>query len=1132
MTLAEAAAAPPVDEPLHRRLGVTDDELAAIRDRLGGRDPNDLELAMFSVMWSEHCSYKSSRPLLRTLPTGATGDALLAGPGENAGVVSIGDGLAVAFKIESHNHPSAVEPYQGAATGVGGILRDIFTMGARPIAVLDALRFGDPSSARTRHLVDGVVRGVGGYGNCVGVPTVGGELVFDPSYEGNPLVNVMAIGLLEERLLTRAAAPGPGNLVVLFGSTTGRDGIGGASRPRVSDVRRRRPLEAAERPGRRPVRGEAPDRGVARADRARARRGAPGPRRRRDHLRDLRDRRPRRRPGCGSSSTAIPRREPGMDPFEVMISESQERMLAVVRPDRRADVEAVCRRWGLPVAVIGRVTDDGDIVIVDGDAEIARIPAAALTSDAIVHERRGRAAAAPPGRARAGRPGRGRAGRRPAGAGHGPGRRPARAPRLARTSPRATRSSSSTTRRSRRTPSRVPGTARRSSASRGRRRRSSPRPTRTRRSARSIPWLGAALSVAEATRNVSITGARPLGVTNCLNYGDPTQPDAFWQLERGRPRARRRVPGARPAGHRRQRLALQRVADAAGSRRRRRSASSGCSRTSRCRVGPAFAAAGDAVLLVGEAAPGLAGSEYAALAGIAAEDGPPGARPRDGGADPGVRPRGGGARPARDRPGRRRAAASRSRSRRRRSGPTTTAGSARRSGCRSRTRRRSTCSARAPRGSSSRAGRATRPARDAARPPARPRGRGAGHGRRRAARRRARGRRRDRRRGGARQPRRRRARRRGSTELRHAWDTGLTAGARLGERARCAACSGRSSRPAAGTQAAAIASLGLFALQHRGQESAGVAVSDGEQLMLYKDLGMISSVLDERRIPSFRGDLAIAHCRYSTTGSTVWENAQPTFRLGPRRALAIGHNGNLVNTRELLGQLERRPRPAAGLDRHGAPDRAARRRAGDRHRRRARPGPAAGPRRVHARRPRRATGDRRPRPVRLPAARARPAADRRRLAAATRTSLWRRRRAHGWCLSSETAGLDIVGAEYVRDVEPGEIVILEPGRAPRSVRYAPANPALCVFELIYFARPDSYMEGRNLYEVRRRMGEQLALEHPADADLVMPVPDTGARGRGRLRRGVRDPVPRGPRPQPLHAAGRSSSRPRRCASGA
>ena len=207
-------------------LGVTAGEFAVIREKLG-RDPNHTELAMFSVMWSEHCAYKSSKPLLKTLPT--KGSGMMAGPGDNAGVVRIGDGLAVAFKIESHNHPSAVEPYQGAATGSGGILRDIFTMGARPIAILDALRFGDPSDARTRHLVDGVVRGVGGYGNCVGVPTVGGELVFDPSYQGNPLVNVMAIGLLDEKDLIFAEAPGEGNYVVLFGSTTGRDGIGGAS---------------------------------------------------------------------------------------------------------------------------------------------------------------------------------------------------------------------------------------------------------------------------------------------------------------------------------------------------------------------------------------------------------------------------------------------------------------------------------------------------------------------------------------------------------------------------------------------------------------------------------------------------------------------------------------------------------------------------------------------------------------------------------------------------------------------------------------------------------------------------------------------------------------------------------------
>ena len=229
MTLAEAAAAPPVDEPLHRRLGVTDDELAAIRDRLGGRDPNDLELAMFSVMWSEHCSYKSSRPLLRTLPTGAARD-VVAGPGENAGVVSIGDGLAVAFKIECHNHPSAVEPYQGAATGVGGILRDIFTMGARPIAVLDALRFGDPArradaAPRRRRRA----RASAATATASACRRSAASSSSTRRYEDNPLVNVMAIGLLEERLLTRAAAPGPGNLAVLFGSTTGRDGIGGAS---------------------------------------------------------------------------------------------------------------------------------------------------------------------------------------------------------------------------------------------------------------------------------------------------------------------------------------------------------------------------------------------------------------------------------------------------------------------------------------------------------------------------------------------------------------------------------------------------------------------------------------------------------------------------------------------------------------------------------------------------------------------------------------------------------------------------------------------------------------------------------------------------------------------------------------
>jgi amidophosphoribosyltransferase len=300
--------------------------------------------------------------------------------------------------------------------------------------------------------------------------------------------------------------------------------------------------------------------------------------------------------------------------------------------------------------------------------------------------------------------------------------------------------------------------------------------------------------------------------------------------------------------------------------------------------------------------------------------------------------------------------------------------------------------------------------------------------------------------------------------------------------------------PGSGTEAATVAALGLFALQHRGQESAGVAVSDGEQLMLYKDLGMISSVLDERRIPSLRGDLAIAHCRYSTTGSTVWENAQPTFRLGPRRALAIGHNGNLVNTRELLASLiGGRGRLSASTDTELLTALLADEPAVDTVDALVRVLPRVrGAFTLVVLDEKRVIGVRDPfgfRPLVLGRL---PAEDR--IDAPERPAgLWPEDdAASGWCLSSETAGLDIVGAEYVRDVEPGEIVILEAGQAPRSVRYAAASPALCVFELIYFARPDSYMEGRNLYEVRRRMGMQLAGEHPSTTDLVMPVPDTGA----------------------------------------
>ncbi len=624
MTVAEPAT---VVEPLHRRLGLTDEELDAIRDRLDGREPNELELAMFSVMWSEHCSYKSSKPLLRTLPTGGAG--VVAGPGENAGVISIGDGLAVAFKIESHNHPSAVEPYQGAATGVGGILRDIFTMGARPIAVLDALRFGEPGDPRTRHLVDGVVRGVGGYGNCVGVPTIGGELVFDPTYAGNPLVNVMAIGLLEERLLTLAAAPGPGNLVVLFGSTTGRDGIGGASvlaSATFSDQ------DASKRPSVQ-VGDPFAEKLLIEASLELIERGLV------EGLQDL---------GaggitCATSETAdragtgilvdldsIPVREPGMAPLEVMISESQERMLAAVRPDRYDAVRAVCERWGLPVAVIGRVTDDGDITVVTGglDAsgrpnagarELARMPARALTSDAIVHARR----AEPPAHRRAAPA--------PGAPAEVSDRLPERgmdpgavllallgSPNLASRRLVFEQYDSTVGADTVVGPGqgaavlRVKGTSKALVAA-----------TDGNQAVGALdPWLGAALSVAEATRNVSITGATPLGVTNCLNYGDPTRPEAFWQLQegvRGLGDACRALGLPVTGGN----VSLYNESPAGAIAPTPEIGVVGLLDDVTGLVGPAFVADGDAILVVGQAVPGLAGSEYARLAGVAPEDGPP-----------------------------------------------------------------------------------------------------------------------------------------------------------------------------------------------------------------------------------------------------------------------------------------------------------------------------------------------------------------------------------------------------------------------------------------------------------------------------------------------------------------------------
>ncbi|MGH7109825.1 MAG: phosphoribosylformylglycinamidine synthase subunit PurL [Stellaceae bacterium] len=348
-----------------------------------GRTPNLVELGIFSAMWSEHCSYKSSKVWLKRLPT--AGPRVLYGPGENAGVVEIGDGEAVVFKIESHNHPSFIEPYQGAATGVGGILRDVFTMGARPIALLDSLRFGSPDHPRTRHLVAGVVAGIGGYGNCVGVPTVGGECDFDPAYDGNILVNAMCVGLARADRIFTSAAAGPGNPVVTVGARTGRDGIHGATMASAefgADAGEQRPTVQVGDPLTEKLlieaclelmKGEAivaiQDMGAAGLTSSAVEMAGKG---------GL---------GIALDLDLVPVRESGMTPYEIMLSESQERMLMILAPEREAEARRIFARWELDFAVIGHVTDSGRLALRMDGKTVADIPIGPLVGEAPVYER-------------------------------------------------------------------------------------------------------------------------------------------------------------------------------------------------------------------------------------------------------------------------------------------------------------------------------------------------------------------------------------------------------------------------------------------------------------------------------------------------------------------------------------------------------------------------------------------------------------------------------------------------------------------------------------------------------------------------------------------------------------------------
>ena len=470
------------------------------------RGPNHFELAVFSLLWSEHCAYKHSAPLLGRLPS--AGPRVLQGPGENAGVVDLGEGEAVAFKVESHNHPSAVEPFQGAATGVGGILRDIVAMGARPIALLDGLRFGKPDWKFER-----AVEGIGRYGNCVGVPTVGGDTVFDPAYEDNCLVNAMCVGVLPTDRVTRAQAQTPGHRVVLFGATTGRDGIGGASvlasQELGEESHEKRPSVQIGDPftGKKLIEtsAELVERGLVESLQDL---GAAG-------LASSLSEMARGGAGIDVHLDRVPLREEGMEPWEIMISESQERMVAVVRPAMLEKALEVCRRWELACAEIGAVNDTGELRCYFGDEQTAAIPAHFLTDEAPRYrvERRPRPTAEPapppeaPSNAKAllellGSPNvRSRAWiyRR---YDHLVGSRTVRRPGLDAAVLRLRPS--------------LRGLAVSLDGSG--------------RVCRLDPHTGGAAAVLEAARNVACAGGEPLAVTDCLNFGNPERPEVAWEL--------------------------------------------------------------------------------------------------------------------------------------------------------------------------------------------------------------------------------------------------------------------------------------------------------------------------------------------------------------------------------------------------------------------------------------------------------------------------------------------------------------------------------------------------------------------------------------------------------------------------
>jgi phosphoribosylformylglycinamidine synthase II len=586
------------DPILLEKHGLTEDEYALIVDKLK-REPTLTELGIFSVMWSEHCSYKSSRVHLKTLPT--TGPRVLQGPGENAGAVDIGDGLAAVFKIESHNHPSFIEPYQGAATGVGGIIRDIFTMGARPIALLNALRFGSLEDPLVRRTMAGVVSGIAGYGNSIGIPTVGGEIGFDASYTGNPLVNVFCLGISRADEIIKGTASGVGNAVYYVGAKTGRDGIHGATMASAEfdeTLEEKRPAVQVGDPFMEKLLLEAclevmktdaligiQDMGAAGLTCSTCEMGSRGG------------------AGVEIDVSLVPQRETGMTPYEIMLSESQERMLLVVKNGREAEVERIFEKWDLHAAHIGYVTDDGRMRVKDKGTVVAEIPNTALTDDAPLYRRPmsepaylkdaqilDLAALGPPA------------------ATGDVFRRLLASPNIAskrwvyRQYDHMVRTNTLVLPGMGAGVVRVKGTKRALALS-------------TDCNGRFVyldPSLGAQLAVAEAARNVACAGGEPIGATNCLNFGNPQKPEIMWQFAKaveGLGAACRALEIPITGGN----VSLYNETDGKGVLPTPVIGVVGLIENAERVTARVFRAAGDVVILLGESHDELGGSEYLAV---------------------------------------------------------------------------------------------------------------------------------------------------------------------------------------------------------------------------------------------------------------------------------------------------------------------------------------------------------------------------------------------------------------------------------------------------------------------------------------------------------------------------------------